>query len=484
VAENRSHRNYSLLIGDAWVPAQSGKSYDSHNPYTDHPWATVPDGGSVDVDAAVRAARAALDGPWGAMTGFERAGLLRELAVLLARDAQALAELESRDNGKLLRETQGQMKALPDWLNYFAGIADKIQGDVIPSDRRNFMVYTRHEPVGVIGAIVPWNSPLLLLMWKLAPALAAGCSLVVKPSDYTPVTALELGSRVLEAGIPAGVFNVVTGFGPEVGRALVSHPDVDRIAFTGSTSTGRAIARAAAENLTRTSLELGGKSAQLVFPDADLDAACNGIIAGIFAASGQTCIAGSRLIVHESIHDDLVDRLVDRARTIRLGDPLDMATEMGPLANVNQLNTVLGLLERATERGAKVATGGRTSPDHGALFFEPTVLTGVQPDMEVAQEEIFGPVLSVLTFAEDGDAVRMANATKYGLAAGLWTRDFPSAHDRSFAEGWNGMGQLLPRRGAERPLRWGRRQRLGAGERSGRGQGLHRDQGRVARVGR
>ena len=421
-------KEYQLLIGDMWVPASDNKTFESLNPYTGEPWATVPDGGIADVDSAVAAARGALLGPWGSMTGFERAELMRRLATLIARDAKALAEIETRDNGKLLRETLGQLEYLPKWLTYFAGVADKLQGEMIPSDRSNFMIYTRHEPVGVVGAIVPWNSPLLLLMWKLAPALAAGCVLVVKPSDHTPVSALEFGKRVIEAGFPAGVFNVVTGKGALVGQALVNHPGVDHIAFTGSTAVGKEVARAAASNLTRTSLELGGKSAQVVFPDADLDAACNGIIAGIFAATGQTCIAGSRLIVHESVHDELVQRLVDRAMRIRLGDPLDPLTEMGPLANATQLEAVLGFLARAMESGVTVATGGSRSLEHGELFFEPTILIGVQTEMEIAQEEVFGPILSVLKFSDEAGAILLANGTKYGLAAGLWTRDISRAH--------------------------------------------------------
>jgi acyl-CoA reductase-like NAD-dependent aldehyde dehydrogenase len=421
-------KEYQLLIGDMWVPASDNRTFESLNPYTGEPWATVPDGGIADVDSAVAAARGALLGAWGSMTGFERAELMRRLATLIARDAKALAEIETRDNGKLLRETLGQLEYLPKWLTYFAGVADKLQGEMIPSDRSNFMIYTRHEPVGVVGAIVPWNSPLLLLMWKLAPALAAGCVLVVKPSDHTPVSALEFGKRVIEAGFPAGVFNVVTGKGALVGQALVSHPGVDHIAFTGSTLVGKEVARAAASNLTRTSLELGGKSAQVVFPDADLDAACNGIIAGIFAATGQTCIAGSRLIVHESVHDELVQRLVDRAKTIRLGDPLDPLTEMGPLANATQLEVVLGFLARAVESGVTVAAGGGRSVEHGELFFEPTILIGVQAEMEIAQEEVFGPILSVLKFTDEAGAILLANGTKYGLAAGLWTRDISRAH--------------------------------------------------------
>lgn len=428
MSETAPARDYQLLIGGDWRPAADGRTYQSQNPYTGQSWATVPDAGQRDVDAAVAAARTALDGSWGAMTGFERAEKMRELARLIARDARQLAEIETADNGKLLRETLGQLQYLPKWLDYFAGLADKLEGEVIPSDRSNFMIYTRHEPAGVVGAIIPWNSPLLLMMWKLAPALAAGCVLVVKPSDYTPVSTLEFGRRVLEAGFPAGVFNVVTGRGPQAGQALASHPGLDRIAFTGSTRVGIEVARSAASQLTRTSLELGGKSAQVVFPDADIDAACNGIIAGIFAATGQTCIAGSRLIVHESLQEEIVRRLAGRAKTIRLGDPLDPATEMGPLANASQLQTVLGFVERAVAGGVTVAAGGKRSEAAGGLFFEPTIVTGVRPEMEIAQEELFGPVLSVLTFADEAEAVALANGTRYGLAAGLWTRDLSRAH--------------------------------------------------------
>ena len=419
---------YEMLIGDKWLPARSGSSYTSDNPYSGEGWATVPDADAADVARAVSAARAALDGPWGAMTGFQRAALLRQLAVLLTRDARELAEIETRDNGKLLRETLGQAEYLPAWLDYFAGVADKLQGEVIPSDRTNFMIYTRHEPVGVVGAIVPWNSPLLLLMWKLAPALAAGCVVVVKPSDYTPVSALELGKRVLEAGFPPGVFNVVTGRGPSVGQALVAHPGVNHIAFTSSTVVGKAVARDAAANLTRTSLELGGKSAQLVFEDADLEAAANGVIAGIFAATGQTCIAGSRLLVHDSCHDELVQRISDRALTIRLGDPLDPETEMGPLANAHQLDTVTGFVERAVRAGATLACGGSQSLETGPLFYRPTILTDVRAEMEVAREEIFGPVLAVQRFSTEQEAIDLANSTEYGLAAGVWTRELSRGH--------------------------------------------------------
>jgi acyl-CoA reductase-like NAD-dependent aldehyde dehydrogenase len=419
---------YDLLIGAHWQPAASGRTYQSQNPYSGQPWAVVQDAGVEDVDRAVHAARAALDGEWGALTGFERAAHMRRLAQIIARDAAELAVVESTDNGKLLREMQGQMVYLPAWLEYFAGVADKLEGEVIPSDRTNFLIYTRHEPVGVVAAIVPWNSPLLLLMWKLAPALAAGCTIVVKPSDYTPVSALEFGRRVREAGIPAGVFNVVTGRGPEVGRALVDHPMVDRIAFTGSTTVGKQIAMAASENLTRLSLELGGKSAQLVFEDADLASAANGVVAGIFAATGQTCIAGSRLLVHRSVHDQLVERLVERAERIKLGDPLDAETEMGPLANDTQLSSVRRFVAAAEAAGVTVASGGDVRPEVGALFYEPTILTGVTADMEVAQEEIFGPVLAVLTFDTEQEAIEIANSTRYGLAAGVWTRDVHRAH--------------------------------------------------------
>lgn len=419
---------YQMRIGDRWSDALDGGRFDTSNPYTGQPWASVPDAGAEDVDLAVRAATGAMEGDWGRLTGFERARHMRRLADVLERDAAELAVLESTGNGKLLRETSVQTAALPEYLRYFAGVADKLQGEVIPAQNPDFLIYTRHEPVGVVGAIVPWNSPLSLLMWKLAPLLAAGCTLVVKPSEYTPVTALELAERVEEAGLPAGVLNVVTGRSAELGAALVAHPGVRQVAFTGSTGVGIKVAQGAAAHLARTTLELGGKSAQVVFPDADLDAAVGGVISGIFAASGQTCTAGSRLVVHEDVHDELVDRLARRARTIALGDPLDPASEMGPLANRDQLDTVTGFVDRALADGARVAAGGSGDPDRGPLFFRPTIMTGVRRDMEIAQEEIFGPVLSVLRFSTEDEAVRIANATRFGLGAGVWTSDVRRAH--------------------------------------------------------
>ncbi len=416
-----------MLVGGEWVEARSGETFESVDPYTTRPWATLPRAGPEDVDAAVAAARRAFDdGPWRRAPGRERARLLRRLAALVEEHALEIATIEVTDNGKLLREMEQQLRGLPDYLHYWAGAADKIGGETIPGPSEDWLIYTRREPVGVVAAITPWNSPVLLLTWKLAPALAAGCTVVVKPAEQAPASTLELARLVEEAGFPPGVVNVLTGFGRDAGAPLAAHPGVDKVAFTGSTATGAAVMRGAADHLARVSLELGGKSPQVVFADADLEAAANGVVAGVFAATGQTCMAGSRLLVEREVHDELLARVTARAKTVRLGDPLDAETEMGPVAFEGHLENVQRRIADAEAEGARLVAGGRR-PQREGFFIEPTVFAA-RPDMAIAREEVFGPVLSVMAFSGEEEAVRMANDTAFGLAAGVWTADVRRAH--------------------------------------------------------
>lgn len=420
-------RSYNMYVGGQWTPGRSGRRMESLDPYAGAVWATVPHAGAEDVDDAIQAARSAFDdGSWGRSTARERGALMRRLAQLIERDADRLAIIESRDNGKLVREMSGQWHYLPEWFYYYAGAAANVEGAVVASDRPNFTIFTRKEPVGVVAAITPWNSPVLLLTWKLAPALAAGCTFVVKPSEYTPVSTLEFAKLFDEAGFPPGVFNVITG-GPEAGGTLVSDPRIDKIAFTGSTVVGKQIATQAAENLTGVLLELGGKSPNIVFDDCDLEAATNGIIAGIFAASGQTCLAGSRLVIQRSIMDQVVARVVERANRIKLGDPKEAETEMGPAATPQQHKKIVTMIRNALAEGAMLACGGEAAPQ-GRLFVPPTVLTGVTSDMAIAREEVFGPVLAVIPFDTEEEAISIANASEFGLAAGVWTLNVQRAH--------------------------------------------------------
>lgn len=420
-------KDYQCFIGGVWRAADSGEYFESVDPFLAKPWARIPKCDHRDVDAAVSAARKALErGDWANMHPSQRGQLLRRLGDLIVRDADRLAAIEVQDNGKLYAEMRGQVGYIPQWYYYFGGLADKIEGAVIPIDKADMFTYTRHEPVGVVAAITPWNSPLLLTTWKLAPALAAGCTLVLKPSEFTSASTLEFARLVEEAGFPAGVVNVVTGFGADVGEALTTHPGVDKIAFTGGENSGRHIARNAAQTFKRLTLELGGKSAQLVFPDTDIENAVKGVVSGIFAATGQTCIAGSRLLVHESIHNEFLDKFTTLAKTARMGDPMDMTTQVGPITTQPQYQRVLSCIEMARNEGAECVMGGKVAdrPECGdGWFIEPTVFANVSNSMRIAQEEVFGPVLSVIRFQEDEEAYAIANDTAYGLAAGVWTND-------------------------------------------------------------
>jgi len=426
--EMKKHR---MLIGGKWVEPSTGSWFESVNPYTAQPWALIPRGAKEDIDRGVAAAKAAFYDPaWRKMTATARGHLLRKFADLIAVEAERLGKIETTDNGKLIAEMGGQVRYVPQWFHYFGGLADKIEGRVIPIDKPGVFNFTRDEPLGVVAAITPWNSPLLLATWKLAPALAAGNTVVWKPSEFASVSALEFGELFERAGFPPGVVNIVTGFGNEVGEALVTHKDVAKVAFTGGDKTGEHVYALAARSIKRVTLELGGKSANIVFDDADMDEAIKGAISGIFAATGQTCIAGSRALIHRPVHDQFVERLLAMAKTAKMGNPLDPNTQVGPITTQPQYQKVLDYIRIAKDEGAVCVFGGGPAkrPECGnGWFVEPTIFTGVKPDMRIAQEEVFGPVLSIIPFDDEEEAIRIANDSMYGLAAGVWTQSIRRA---------------------------------------------------------
>lgn len=402
--------------------------YPSVEPATGDIWAEMPEAREADVDRAVNAAERALyDGPWSKLTATQRGKLLYRLADLVAANAQTLAELETRDTGKIIRETSAQIAYVADYYRYYAGIADKIEGSYLPIDKPDMDVWLRREPIGVVAMVVPWNSQLFLSAVKIGPALAAGCTMVVKASEDGPAPLLEFARLVHEAGFPAGVVNIVTGFGATCGAALSRHPKVAHIAFTGGPETARHIVRNSAENLASTSLELGGKSPFIVFADADLESAANAQVAGIFAATGQSCVAGSRLLVERSVKDRFVSLLKQKAEAIRMGSPLEMTTEVGPLATRRQQDHVAALVDRSVESGARLVTGGR-KPDGAGYYFQPTILDCDNVASPSLAEEFFGPVLSVVSFETEEEALRLANDTRYGLASGVFTQNLTRAH--------------------------------------------------------
>ena len=420
-------RQTNMFIGGKWQESRGGKRFPTLNPVNESVIAEIAQGNEADVDAAVKAARAAFEtGPWSKMDARDRGRLMNKLADLMEANLEELAALESLDNGKPIRDARAADLPLAiDCIRYYAGWADKLTGDVIPI-RGNYFCYTRREPVGVVGQIIPWNFPILMAAWKWGPALASGCTIVMKPAEQTPLTCLRMAELAQEAGFPDGVINIVTGYG-ETGAAIVKHPGVDKIAFTGHYETAQKIMVDAAKTLKRLTFELGGKSPNIVFADADLEAAVAGAEFGLFFNQGQCCCAGSRLFVEQSIHDEFVSKVVSRAKTRQLGDPLDPNTTQGPQVDADQFNKIMSYIDKGKTEGAKCLTGGSRFGNKG-YFIEPTIFTEVNDEMSIARDEIFGPVLSILPFKNTDDIIARANNTYYGLAAAVWTRDVQKAH--------------------------------------------------------
>jgi aldehyde dehydrogenase (NAD+) len=420
---------YENYINGAAAEPASRKYLPTESPFSGAVWAQIARSDARDVDAAVKAASNAFEtGRWPEFTATQRGHMLWSLGELIVANATRLAEIEQRDNGKLASEVTAQVRYMGDYFKYYAGLADKIQGAVIPTDKKGVFAYTKFEPKGVVAIITPWNSPLTLTSWKLAPALAAGCTVVVKPSEFASTSMLEFARLFAEAGVPDGVVNVVTGLGSEVGEALVTHPKVAHIGFTGGDAAGRRIYELAARGLKTVTLELGGKSPNIVFEDADLDQAVKGVVSGIFAASGQSCQAGSRLLLQEGIHDLFVAKLVEFVKTAKMGDPTQADTQIGPISTRPQFNKILSYIQTARDEGARCVLGGNSRPDLGAgMFIEPTIFVDVKNSMRIAQEEVFGPVLAVIPFNDEADAIRIGNDVAFGLAAAVWTKDLRRA---------------------------------------------------------